>query len=69
MVRIGKNITVNCPVETIWQYLTDLEKMPKRERDAIEAKQVSPGLVGRGTTVRIFDSFIGQRPPQLQITD
>jgi len=69
MVRIDKNITINRPVEDVWQYLTNLENMPLWDRDVIEAKQISDGTIGAGTTVKVIDTLIGRRSGLLQIIE
>ncbi len=69
MVRIDKNITIDKPVEAVWNYLTNLENMPQWDRDVVESKKVSQGPIGTGTVVEVVDLLIGRRTGRLQITE
>ncbi len=69
MVKMDKSITINRPVETVWNYLTNLENMPEWDRDVIQARKITPGPAGGGMIVEVVDVLIGRRTGRLELTE
>jgi uncharacterized protein YndB with AHSA1/START domain len=56
MVKIEASVMIDRPVEVVWEFITDLSKLPKWNTEVLEAKQTSAGPLGVGTTLQIRSS-------------
>ena len=63
MLTITASTTINRPVEVVFSYLTDLEKLPQWAAGVLESQQTSPGPRAVGTTYRIVGKVMGRRVP------
>ena len=54
MVKIERSILIDCPLEEVWKFKTDLSNGPKYNPDIVEVRQASSGPFGVGTTVRMI---------------
>jgi carbon monoxide dehydrogenase subunit G len=61
MTKFEESIIINRPVEEVWKFLGNVENMPKWDRGVLEAKQISEGPMGVGSTVQIVRQFFGRR--------
>ena len=61
MVNIEHSIVINRPVEQVFDYLSDVEKMVEWTGPTIEAKFTSESPRGVGTTSSRFSKFLGRR--------
>ena len=49
------------PAEEVFAYIAEPENFPNWDPGVLEAKQTSPGPMGRGTTVQIVVKLMGRR--------
>ena len=61
MVKVEVTFVVNRPVETVFAFLGDLSTNSTRRPGQIEAKKVSAGPIGVGTTYRMVNRVLGRR--------
>ncbi|MBI3914464.1 MAG: SRPBCC family protein [Chloroflexi bacterium] len=61
MATLTSSITIDKPVEAVWNYFTDLANNMKWRSDLKEIKQTSPGAVGVGTKFSEVSEFMGQK--------
>ena len=61
MIKTEQSMIVNRPVEEVWEYLSNVENMPKWDKGVLEARLTSEGPVGVGSTVQIVRQFLGRR--------
>jgi carbon monoxide dehydrogenase subunit G len=50
MEKTEASVMIDRPVEEVWKFVTDVEKMPKYETGIIETKLTSSGPLGVGST-------------------
>lgn len=50
MIRIERSVTINLPVEEVFNFVTNIDNLPKWFPALIEAEKTSPGPIGVGTT-------------------
>jgi uncharacterized protein YndB with AHSA1/START domain len=50
MEKTMATVMVDRPVEEVWRFVTDVEKMTKYDPDLLETRVTSPGPIGVGTT-------------------
>ncbi len=63
MFKITASPAINLPVEVVFNYLTDLEKLPQWGAGVLESRQTSPGPKAVGTTYQIVGKVMGRRVP------
>lgn len=61
MAKLEHSVVINRPVEEVFHYTTDIEKLPQWMTDLIEAKQTSQDPVGVGTTISAVANPLGRR--------
>lgn len=61
MIKIEESIVVNRPIEEVFAYIADTEKMPQWAAEVVDAKKTSEGPVGVGTTLTIAVKILGRR--------
>jgi uncharacterized protein YndB with AHSA1/START domain len=61
MTKYEVSILIHRPVEAVWEFLSNIENMPKWDRGVLEARQTSEGPMGVGSTVQIVRQFFGRR--------
>jgi uncharacterized membrane protein len=61
MAKLEHSVVINRPVEEVFHFATDIEKLPQWMTDLIEAKQTSQGPLGIGTTVSAVANPLGRR--------
>ncbi len=61
MISIEQTVVINKPVEQVFDYLTDVEKMVEWQSSRSEATKTSDGPVGVGTTSSRIANFLGRR--------
>jgi len=70
MIKFEHSIIINRPLDEVWNYLSNVENMPKWDRGVLEAKQTSEGLPGVGSTVQTRRQLLGwQRIGKLRISE
>jgi uncharacterized membrane protein len=61
MTKLEHSVVINQPAEQVFDFVTDIEKLPQWMSELIEAKQTSEGPVGVGTTAHAVASPVGRR--------
>lgn len=60
MIKLELKITINKPVDQVWDYLTDFRNTPKWDIGVLETRQTSQGPAGLGTTFQNIGPFLGR---------
>ena len=60
MAKIKASVVINRPVEDVFAYVADPEKVSQWAGPVIESKQTSEGSVGLGTTTSRVTQFLGR---------
>jgi uncharacterized protein YndB with AHSA1/START domain len=63
------DITIDRPIEMVWTFMTDFENYPTWHKGMVEAKKISEGPMGVGTTVEVVAEVLGRHKMKLMITD
>lgn len=66
MINIEQSVTINRPLEAVFTYVTDIEKLPQWMSELVEAKQDSDGPVSVGTTISAVAKPLGRRAESTQ---
>jgi uncharacterized protein YndB with AHSA1/START domain len=53
MVKAELSVMIDRPVEEVWEFITDLSKIPKWETAILEARPTSAGPIGVGFTFEL----------------
>ena len=61
MIKIETSVVINRPIEEVFAFVTDVEKMPQWSAELVEAKKTSEGPVGVGTTFSAVAKVLGKR--------
>jgi uncharacterized membrane protein len=61
MIKIESSVQINRPVEDVFAFVTDIEKLPLWAGPVTEAKQTSEGPIGVGTTQIQSAQFLGRQ--------
>lgn len=61
MARIEASVVIGRPIEEVFAFVTDIEKLPRWAAELVEAKVTSQGPVGVGTTWSGVVQFLGRR--------
>ena len=72
MATLNSSITINKPVEVVWQFFTDPANSMKWRSDLKEVKQLTPGAVSVGTKFSEVTEFMGQKfesPQEVTVFD
>jgi uncharacterized protein YndB with AHSA1/START domain len=63
MDTLTTTITINCPVDEIFNWLTDFANHKQWQPNLVEAEVTSPGPLGVGATYRYVSEVMGRRFP------
>lgn len=61
MAKMELSAVINRPVEEVFSFVTDLDKMTQWSAELVEVKKTSEGPVGLGTTFTTAVKFLGRR--------
>jgi uncharacterized protein YndB with AHSA1/START domain len=61
MARLEETIVIKCPVNKVFAYVTDVQKMRTWHSAMLEVEQTSPGQMSVGTTFRGVTRALGRR--------
>lgn len=61
MIRIEHSVVINRPIEEVFAFVTDIDKMSQWALELREAKKTSEGPVGVGTTFSGVVQLLGRR--------
>jgi carbon monoxide dehydrogenase subunit G len=61
VATISQNVTVNRPVEEVWEFISNFENTTRWSRGVLEARQTSGGPLGVGSTLRTVVKAFGRR--------
>lgn len=61
MMRVEESIAINRPVEEVFAYTTDPAHFAEWSQMVIDARQLSEGPMGVGTTIETTLQFLGRR--------
>jgi carbon monoxide dehydrogenase subunit G len=61
MPTITQSVTVNRPVEEVWDFIGDFENTTRWSRGVLEARQTSDGPLGAGATLQTVVRAFGRR--------
>jgi len=61
MMKVEHSVVINRPIEEVFAFVSDIEKMTQWIGDAQEVKNISAGPLGVGTTFTIVGGFLGRR--------
>ncbi len=61
MATIRQSITIDRPVDKVFDYVTDFEKLPEWETSILESVKTSEGPMGIGTTYRGVIKAMGMK--------
>jgi len=60
VARAETSLVINCPVDKVFAYLTDIPRGTEWQSELVEVQQTSSGPVGIGTTIREVRRFLGR---------
>ncbi|GAH15534.1 unnamed protein product, partial [marine sediment metagenome] len=61
MIKIETSVVINRPIEEVFAFVTDVEKLSQWSAELVEAKKTSEGSVGVGTTFSGVVKMLGRR--------
>lgn len=61
MIKIRNSFQINRPVEEVFAFVTNIDKLPLWAGPVTEAKQTSEGPIGVGTTQTQTAQFLGRK--------
>jgi coenzyme Q-binding protein COQ10 len=61
MISVEGRQVINRPIDQVWKYLTSVENASKWDAGTLEARQISSGPVGLGTTLETVREMRGKR--------
>jgi carbon monoxide dehydrogenase subunit G len=61
MTTITQSVTVNRPVEEVWAFIGNFENTTRWSRGVLEARQISDGPIGAGSTLQTVVKAFGRR--------
>lgn len=61
MKHIESSIIINCSIDQVFAFVTDIEKATQWQAGIIEARVTSNGAVGVGTTYTWVQQIVGQK--------
>jgi uncharacterized membrane protein len=61
MVSIKRNLTINSPIDQVFSYITELEKVPLWAGPVSDAKWTSEGPIGVGSTNTKSQQLLGRK--------
>ena len=66
MLKIEKSVVINRPIEEVFAFVSDIEKLSQWMSELVEAQQTSEGSVGVGTTISAVAKPLGRRAESIQ---
>jgi uncharacterized protein YndB with AHSA1/START domain len=66
MTKLEQSVVINRPIEEVFAFVTDIEKISQWMSELVEAKQTSEGPMGVGTTISAVASPLGRRVESTQ---
>ena len=70
MPTITQSVTVNRPVEEVWDFIGSFENTTRWSRGVLEARQTSDGPLGVGSTLQtVVKAFGRRRTADYQVTE
>ncbi len=60
MARAEASLVINCPIDKMFAYLSDISKGTEWQSGLLEVQQTSSGLVGVGTTLKEVRRLLGR---------
>jgi ligand-binding SRPBCC domain-containing protein len=61
MTTMTQSLTVNRPVEEVWNFISNFENTTRWSRNVLEARQTSDGPLGIGSTLQTVVKAFGRR--------
>jgi carbon monoxide dehydrogenase subunit G len=61
MTTITQSVTVNRPVDEVWNFISNFENTPRWSQGVLEARQTSDGPLGVGSTLQMVVKAFGRR--------
>ncbi len=61
MIKTETSVTINRPIEEVFDFVTTIENNPQWQSSTLEAKRTSEGPIGVGTTSLVELKFLGRR--------
>ena len=61
MIDIDHSVTIDRPLEEVWEFVADPANNPQWQSGVTQSDQSPTGPIGVGTRVRIVRKFMGQR--------
>jgi uncharacterized membrane protein len=61
MIKIETSVQINRPLEEVFAFVTDIDNLPQWAGPVTEAKQISEGPIGVGTTQTQSAQFLGRQ--------
>jgi carbon monoxide dehydrogenase subunit G len=61
VTTISQHVTVDRPVEEVWEFISNFENTTRWSRGVLEARQTSGGPLGVGSTLRTVVKAFGRR--------
>ena len=69
-MRLETEVTINCPVDEVLAFITDISSFAKWSEKTVEAIQTSDGPLGVGNTCRIVTRAMGRTiTHEFEVTD
>jgi uncharacterized membrane protein len=60
-MAVEMSILINRPVEDVFAFLSNFENNPKWQSSSVEARKISEGPLGVGTTYQAITTMLGRR--------
>ena len=61
MSKVELSIVINRPIEEVFAFLGNFENNPKWQSSSVEAKKITEGPIGVGTTFQAITTILGRR--------
>ena len=61
MPTLAQSVTVDRPVEEVWDFISNFENTTRWSRGVLEARQTSDGPLGTGSTLQTVVKVFGRR--------
>ncbi|MFC2004804.1 SRPBCC family protein [Chloroflexota bacterium] len=61
MAKIEESVIINWPVDQVFNYVTDFDRLPEWETNILKSEKTSAGKIGIGTTYRGVIKAMGMR--------
>jgi uncharacterized protein YndB with AHSA1/START domain len=60
-MQLTRSVTIDAPVEVVFEGWADLERSPEHQRPTIERTRLTEGPIGAGTRYRAVDQWPGRK--------